>query len=104
VTVVVRPEQMELRPAPSRLVLHGDEAARPGTVSNTTFFGSQTIVEVTLDGSDRTTVTVMAFSHRAPDVGARVEVAVSEPVLIYPSGLSPPVDVSCEADRNATGP
>jgi iron(III) transport system ATP-binding protein len=104
VTIVVRPEQMELRPARSRLVLHGDESARLGTVTNATFFGSQTIVEVRLDGSDQTTVTVMAFSHRAPDVGARVEVVVSEPVLVYPSGLSPSVDVPCEADRNATGP
>jgi iron(III) transport system ATP-binding protein len=103
VTIVVRPEQMELRPARSRLVLHGDESACLGSVTNATFFGSQTVVEVTLDGSDQTTVMVMAFSHRAPGVGERVEVEVSEPVLAYPSRPSSSVDVPYGAERNATG-
>jgi iron(III) transport system ATP-binding protein len=104
VTIVVRPEQMQLQPARSRLVLHGDESARQGTVARTTFFGSQTIVEVKLDGSEQTVVMVMEFSYRAPDLGARVEVMVSEPVLVYPSKLSASLDVPYEADRNATGP
>jgi iron(III) transport system ATP-binding protein len=103
VTVVVRPEQIELRPAQGRFAVHSNESAQLGTVTSATFFGAQTTVQVTLEGSDEAVITVMAFSHRALDVGTRVEVVVAGPVLAYSSKLPGPVDVPDETDRHATG-
>lgn len=92
VDVVVRPEQIVVRPVRGELVVApaGEPGAR-GTVTGSTFYGAQTIVHVTLGGQLETVVTAAVFSHEAPRVGDRVDVVVSGPVMTYP--LAEPVSV-----------
>jgi iron(III) transport system ATP-binding protein len=90
VQTVIRPEQIEVRaghrelPGPS-----AGERGVSGTVTSSTFFGAQTVVRVTLDGGDELDVTAAVFSHEAPNLGDRVELVVSGPVMTYPSAQSP---------------
>jgi iron(III) transport system ATP-binding protein len=86
VDVVVRPEQIEVRPVRRETAIApGRETGENGTVTNSTFYGAQTVVHVTLDGGDETAVTAAVFSHGAPRVGDRVELVVAGPVMTYPS-------------------
>jgi iron(III) transport system ATP-binding protein len=82
VVVVVRPEQIELHQTGPRR-----EACTPGVsgvVTRTVFFGARSLLGVTIDGEPPVSVTASVVSHRAPSVGARVEVTVSGSVLAYP--------------------
>jgi hypothetical protein len=73
---------MELCPVPGEAAVTSVEPVGRGTVARTTFFGAQTIVQISLDSGE--TIAAMALSHRAPSTGTRVEVRVSGPVLAYP--------------------
>jgi iron(III) transport system ATP-binding protein len=105
VDVVVRPEQIELRPVPKGFAVAAPvgEHGASGTVTSSTFYGAQTIVRVTLGSGDGAIVTAAVFSHEAPEVGARVDVVVSGPVMTYPSAQPVSVDRADEAS-NRMGP
>jgi iron(III) transport system ATP-binding protein len=97
VIVVLRPEQLEVRALETAHHTHGEDAPRRGTVIKRTFFGAQTTLEVKLDGDTTPTVAAAIFSYRAPNIGDRVEITVSGPVLAFPS--SGPTDVNEHAEQ-----
>ena len=95
VVVVARPEQLQVRSANGRAADHSESSGVHGTITSSVFFGAQTIVRVTLEGVAVQDVKVIVFSHLAPNVGARVEVVVAGPVLVYPTQTTP-LDESTE--------
>jgi iron(III) transport system ATP-binding protein len=75
VTVVVRPEQIELC---------GDHQGVAGTVVSRSFFGHDGVVRVAIDGDAPTTVTARVHAARLPARRAGVRVRVVTPVSAYP--------------------
>ena len=73
VDVMVRPEQIELA--------EGSTA----TVIGSTYFGAETLVQLRLDGADELSVAAKVFSHQAPQLGDRVGLTVTGPVVVFPT-------------------
>jgi len=97
VNVVIRPEQIDIRPPPEGT---GDDPCAtdvPCRVTGCTYYGPETLVRLRLVGSDpgqeagpdatdALVVTARVFSHRAPRVGELVGLVVSGPVSVYEGG------------------
>ena len=73
VDVGVRPEQIQLA--------EGSMA----TVTDCTYFGAETVVQLSLDGADDLTVAAKVFSQQAPRPGDRVALTVAGPVVVFPA-------------------
>jgi iron(III) transport system ATP-binding protein len=73
VHVLIRPEQIELA--------EGDTA----TVTSCAYFGAETLVQLLLSNADEQTVTARIFSHEAPQLGDRVALTVTGPVVAFPA-------------------
>jgi iron(III) transport system ATP-binding protein len=83
VQVMIRPEQIQvLRAGASHVLARGTLTA---VVVGRTYYGSDTVLALALDGAPRPAITARVFSHDAPETGERVELAVAGPVMCYPS-------------------
>ncbi len=89
VQVMVRPEQIEPRPLGQAHGENATDGAEHGacgsiaTVVGRTYFGPDTLLRLTLE-HDGPVVVAKTFSHDAPEVGERVVLTVSTPVVTYP--------------------
>ncbi len=80
VEIVVRPEQIRLRPA--------DQSAKRATVSRVTFFGPDARVDLLMD--DGTALAARVAGHLAPPVGLDTGIAVEGDVVAF-GAAAPPV-------------
>jgi iron(III) transport system ATP-binding protein len=78
VTVLVRPEQVEVLPEPA-----GDTV--PATVARQDFFGHDALLALELDGGDRVSARVFDVAAHRLGAGARVGLRVRGPVLAFPA-------------------
>ena len=79
VTVVLRPEQVELVPSP-------EGADGPiAIVEAMTFHGPYAVVDLRVEGSTPVCVRARVSSDRLPTIGDRVGIRVHGPVVAYPS-------------------
>jgi len=91
VHVVIRPEQIDIHPLSDGAVTDDCAAGAPCQVTGCTYYGPETLVRLTLvgtelgegAGSDAPIVTAKVFSHQAPRVGELVGLLVSGPVVVY---------------------
>lgn len=81
--VLVRPEQVEVLPAPG-------ERAVAATVARQDFFGHDALLALELDDGTRVAARVFDAGARAPGIGCRVGLRVRGPVLAYPPAAGPP--------------
>ncbi len=94
VHVVIRPEQIEIRPIPDGAASDGCATETPCRVTACTYYGAETLVRLALVGSvgtgeagaEATLLTAKVFSHQAPRVGELVGLHVSGPVAVYGGG------------------
>jgi iron(III) transport system ATP-binding protein len=87
--VMVRPEQIDLRPYTDRTTGSG-EGGVTATVTGCTYFGADTVVSLTLGGHG-VDIVAKRRSLEAPAVGETVELVVEGPVVVYPRPVVPPV-------------
>ncbi|HEY2354049.1 MAG TPA: ABC transporter ATP-binding protein [Gaiellaceae bacterium] len=73
VHVLIRPEQIAL--------VEGSTA----TVTGSTYFGAETLVQLLLSDADEQAVTARIFSHEAPKLGDPVALDVTAPVVVFPA-------------------
>jgi iron(III) transport system ATP-binding protein len=72
VDVMIRPEQIELRGAPGR-----------AKITKVTFYGPDTVVELSLEGVAAPIAARVLGDHEVPDAGTSVELGVNGPVMAY---------------------
>ena len=82
VEVMIRPEQIHL--ARRNGARDADEARVTARVTDHAYYGPDTVVRLSLDGSAQIDVKARTFDHEIPAVGELVELAVIGPVLVFP--------------------
>jgi iron(III) transport system ATP-binding protein len=87
VDVMVRPEQIELRPASSTRRGTGAPAA-VAKVIKSTFYGPDAVVDLELDGAGAPITARVLRGRDAPAAGSEVELAVVGPVMAYRAGTA----------------
>jgi len=75
VAVVIRPEQLEVGPR--------DLPCVDAVVSQREFYGHDALLRLSLPGG--VTATARTPGHPLPEVGARVQVGVRGPVVVFPA-------------------
>lgn len=90
VSVMVRPEQIRfLRASATQGGPPSPECGPAATVVDRTYLGPETVVRVSLDRLEQP-VLARVHSYEAPEVGERVSLEVTGPVVVYPvEGASP---------------
>jgi iron(III) transport system ATP-binding protein len=84
VQVVIRPEQVRVRPATDR----PGPAEIAAKVVEQSFFGALTVLSLELDDGSGTRVAASLLGETAPGVGDRVNLSVEGPVTVFPAGES----------------
>jgi iron(III) transport system ATP-binding protein len=82
VQVMIRPEQIEVRPHDERGAASEAAAGVTAQVTGRSYYGPDTVVQLALDGTDHAVV-AKRFSHDAPEVGDVVKLAVAGAVMVY---------------------
>ena len=78
VDIMLRPEQIELRPA--------DAGGIAATVTAVEFLGPHSMVTVRLARDEEVAISATTASHAAPAVGDHLTLHISGPVVFYPAG------------------
>ena len=86
VTLMIRPEQIEVRELPAGTGLH-DCTGALGTVVSSSYFGHDGIVRLRLD--DGLVVTARLHAGRLPPPGTRVAASVTSKVIAFDAGATP---------------
>jgi iron(III) transport system ATP-binding protein len=81
--VLVRPEQVEVLPAP-------EGRAVAATVARQDYFGHDALLGLELDDGTQVSARIFDAGGRAPGIGRRVGLRVRGPVLAYPAGAPGP--------------
>jgi iron(III) transport system ATP-binding protein len=83
VSVMVRPEQIRVRPDASGRSRTSPECGLTATVLDRTYLGPDTVLRLALDGADA--VVARVHSHDAPEADSVVSLEVAGPVVVYPA-------------------
>lgn len=81
VDVMIRPEQVRLHALDAPSGAAGDGVI--ARVVDQAYFGPDTVVHLSLEGSPQLTVKARTFDHDLPAVGERVATAVRGPVVVF---------------------
>jgi iron(III) transport system ATP-binding protein len=82
VEVMIRPEQIHLVRRNGANATNGDGVT--AKVIDHAYYGPDTVVRLSLDGSPQTIIKARTFDHKIPAVGELVELAVLGPVVVFP--------------------
>jgi iron(III) transport system ATP-binding protein len=109
ILAMVRPEQIQPRPWRRAHGADTTDGSEPGacgsaaTVLDRTYFGPDTLLRLALERPGDFIVVARTFSHDAPEVGERVVLTVSGPVVTYPS-MSGPDEAPCPSGQGQRSP
>jgi iron(III) transport system ATP-binding protein len=88
VEVLIRPEQIEMRPANASVGSAPLDGVPTARVVEHVYYGASTVVRLALEGDSRTILKARASGQELPADGQAVELAVLGPVTVFPAAAA----------------